>query len=145
MEKSEKTSVGPAPTHAGHSASGGGSGTKLKHKGTQPHVLHDGTMMVPGEVTEVPAETVTQLKSTQFGKTGKSSWDVLTEGDFEETNEDTTRQPKGKGGAVAPRYTSHLEVEELKMPEAPAGRGGSPSGAPAVAKDDGKGNRGSSK
>lgn len=97
----------------------GGPGVRLKHKGLKPHVLHDGTLLVPGEVTEVPAQTVADLKAAKFGKTGKSSYDVLLASGFEETSEGGDTRGGDAGDVIQPPATSHLETEEVRLPENP--------------------------
>lgn len=52
---------------------------KLKNTSKRPITLHDGTLLVPNEETEVAEETVKQMKEHMVAKTGQSSWDHLKE------------------------------------------------------------------
>lgn len=126
MDKNAPNTPPPVNMNSGSLATGpqagkqqpSGPAAKLKNKGVKPHHLHDGTLLVPGHVTEVPGETVDKLKAAKFGKTGKSSWEVLLESGLEETDEDATAG-ETHGDIKAPPAKSHLEQEENRLPYNP--------------------------
>lgn len=52
---------------------------KLKNNSARPIILFDGTLLTPGQVTEVNADTVKKMKEGTLGKDGPTIYDSLLE------------------------------------------------------------------
>lgn len=104
---------------------------KLKNTSKRSITLHDGTLLVPNEETEVDEATVKQMKEHRVGRTGQSTWDHLAEHHGLEEVEGVTERPHGNPKKDTAPWPGHAplpagavakgdEVEAAKLQDSKA-------------------------
>lgn len=87
---------------------------KLRNTSARPVKLHDGTLLVPTEETEVPDNTFDELHKSKVANTGKSQMDMLKEHHGIEVVGESSKHSKAEPSKPAPR-----EPDDDKTPAAP--------------------------